>query len=359
MLKNPDNQSTNFAFCSNPFTKVILTSWGEVSMCCHQHTQLGKLDEKTDILDIWNNFVAKEIREFTKNGKLHPVCFSWNVCPFITKLKKPFYFESYKNSRFPIFLEICLPDKHCNIGGETPDEDNPACIMCARNFHKPDQPDMTDFLCEKAKSLMPYLRFLSVLGIAEPFWKDAVFRIFEKLDFKKYKNEIEFTTNTNGTCLNEKTSLKFFNSTTKSNISWSLDAADPITFKKIRRLDLYDQVIENLKRWIKMREKFGGKKQHRVSIYNNINMLNVHEMSKMVETAHKLNVEKLTMIPTSDQLGIVKLGDLLLNKKNVDLFKQESEKATSLAKKLGVELEYPKCFDLVPPTVEQLVQLSI
>ena len=56
-------------YCGLPYTKLILNSWGEVSMCCHQLTQLGKIDENTNILDLWNSDLAKEIRKTMDAGK--------------------------------------------------------------------------------------------------------------------------------------------------------------------------------------------------------------------------------------------------------------------------------------------------
>ena len=162
-------------------------------------------------------------------SNLQPACTSWNSIPFIKKKKKMFPHKRYIGSIYPMYLEICLPDKHCNVGGEVPNENNPACIMCRRNFNIPSQPDITEFLCEKAKPLMPHLKYLCVLGIAEPFWKDAVFKIFDKLEFYRYKNRIEFTTNTNGICLNEKVTKKFFESVEMSDLSWSFDSATPVT----------------------------------------------------------------------------------------------------------------------------------
>ncbi len=331
MIKIQPNENahgtTHNTFCSLPYTKLILNSWGDVSMCCHQLTQLGKLTESTNVLDLWNSPLAKEIRSTMDQGDLHPVCKSWNSCPFITKERIMFPHGMYRKAAYPLYLEICLPDKHCNVGGENPSEDNPACMMCRRNFDVPSQPDITEFLCEKAKPLMPYLKYLCVLGIAEPFWKDAVFRMFEKLDFERYKNQIEFTTNTNGICLTEKVSRKFFEATTKSDISWSIDAASPHVHQKLRRLDTYDLVIKHLSRWVQLREEYGGKEKHKTCIYNNINMLNVHEMTAMVEVAYSIGVEKMVMLPTYDQAGVVKLGELMLCEKNVKIFKKASEAA--------------------------------
>lgn len=361
MLKieqNSDFVVRHPCFCSLPFTKLILNSWGEVSMCCHQLTQLGKLEANTNILDIWNSDIAKAIRYVTSVGEIHPVCKSWNSCPFLVKERTNYPQPVYNRNAYPTYLEICLPDKHCNVGGETPDEKNPACIMCRRNFHIPDQEDITDFLCEKAKPLMPYLLYLCVLGIAEPFWKDAVFNIFDKLEFERYKDQIEFVTNTNGICLNEKTTLRFFNETTKSDISWSLDAATAETHLKIRRLDSFNTVLQNLKRWIKLREDFGGRDNHKVCIYNNINMINVHEMKQMVELGHSLGVEKMIMLPTYDQSGVVQLGEILLNQKNVKFFKKAADQAMDRANELGINLWYSKSFEDIPPPVENLVQLQ-
>jgi hypothetical protein len=352
---DPKEQRTltkHTAFCHLPFTKLILNSWGDVSMCCHQTTQLGRLDEKTNVLDLWNSHLAREIRDFTTKGNLHPVCSSWNSCPFMVSEKWDYTFLQYRRSAYPMYLEICLPDKHCNIGGEKPSEENPACIMCRRNFHTPDQQDITDFLCEKAKPLMPYLRYLCVLGIAEPFWKDAVFNIFNKLDFERYKDRIEFTTNTNGTCLNEKMTRKFFETVNTSDLSWSLDSATPETHIKIRRLDAFDLVVKNLRRWVVMREEYGGKKKHKVCVYNNINMFNVHEMTKMVELSHDIGVDKMIMLPTYDQSGVVQLGEMLMCEKNLDIFKKSSEEAMMRSQELGVKLYYSKKFDELPPPVE-------
>jgi hypothetical protein len=358
MLKlQPDERDQNhlhYTYCCLPYTKLILNSWGEVSMCCHQLTQLGKLTEDTNILDIWNSPLAKEIRSTMDRGDLHPVCTSWNSCPFIVKERTMFPQQMYRRSAYPLYLEICLPDKHCNVGGETPDADNPACMMCRRNFHIPDQPDLTEFLCEKSKPLMPYLKYLCVLGIAEPFWKDALFRIFEKLDFDRFKHQIEFTTNTNGICLNERVTRRFFEATTMSDLAWSIDAATPHTHQKLRRLDTFDLVTENLRRWVKLREEYGGKQKHKVCIYNNINMLNVQEMTRMVELAHEWGVDKMIMLPTYDQSGVVQLGELMLCEKNVKIFKKASEEAMECATRLRFDLHYSKRFDIVPPPVADL-----
>jgi MoaA/NifB/PqqE/SkfB family radical SAM enzyme len=362
MLKiEPDferDDDHHHTFCSLPYNKLILNSDGNVSMCCHQQTQLGSIKGDTTILELWRNSLANDIREETTKGNLHPVCTQSNSCPYIFRDRVFGPAPIYKKMMYPTYLEICLPDKHCNIGGEIPSASNPACIMCKRNFVTPDQEDLTDMLCEKARPLMPYLKHLCLLGVAEPFWKDAVFRMYEKVEFHRYKHNIQFTTNTNGTCLNEKLASRFFDETMYSDLSWSLDAATRDTHIKIRRLDALDLVVKNLKRWIELREDYGGKSCHKVSIYNNINIINVNEMTQMVEMAVDIGVDYMIMLPTYEQDGIVKLGEMILCDKNVGVFKEESERAMERAKELGLDLLYQNRFDKVLPNLEEeLVQL--
>lgn len=340
-------------FCGLPFTKMIVNSLGHVSMCCYQVTQLGEITEDVELLDLWNSDLAKQIRKTTEEGNLHPVCSSWNNCPFLVSEKVMYGIEVHKGIKYPTYIEICLPDKHCNVGGENPTADNPACIMCRRNFNIPDQPDITDFICQKVKPIMPHLKYLCVLGTAEPFWKNAAFNVMEKLEFAKYKHQCEFVTNTNGICFNEKVCQKFLDEVERSNLSWSLDAATATTHKKIRRLDSFDLVVKNLKRWIKMRGP-----NHKVTIYNNINMFNVHEMSQMVEMAAEMEVNSIILLPTHNHSGLVQLGELVLCDKNVKIFRDESKLALEKALNLGVKLIYPTRFDVVPPKME-LVNLQV
>jgi len=80
----------------------------------------------------------------------------------------------------------------------------------------------------------------------------------------------------------------------------------------------------------------------------------------MVNMAHEIGVDKMIMLPTYDQSGVISLGDLMLNNKNIHIFKKHSEAAIKRAKELNFNLIYSKRFDMVPApmAVPQLVQLS-
>lgn len=320
-------------FCAKPFRDIILNSCGDVSMCCDQYWQLGSLNEQTNVLDIWNGPVAQELREKHLTGELHPICTSGRSCIFMTHERRAGKCEVYQDY-FPMNLEISLPDTHCNIGGPNPGPENPACIMCRRNFNKPSQANLTDLLCEKAKPLVPYLRSITVLGIAEPFWQGAIFDVLEKIEFKKYSFQLEVRANTNGICLHRKMTDRFLKEVRWSHLSWSLDAARPKTYWKIRRKNIFPQVLENLKYYNQKRKqvKDGG---HKCSIYNNINLLNVDEMAEMVALAKECGADNIVFVPTMNYLPNVQLQEITMNEKNFPIFRENTLEAVKEGKKLG------------------------
>jgi hypothetical protein len=309
-----------------------------------------------DLLDLWNSPLAKEIRQVTVQGSLARPCMAAPNCPFHVYPKKPFEFVF--DSNYPTYIEIDLPTSHCNIGGNNPSSSNPACIMCIRNFLKDsafgkDSRDITNIICEKVKPLMKNLNKFSVLGVAEPFWKDAVFDVFDAVDFRSHKNHIQFETNHNVTCFGPKTQEKFLENVEYSNLQFSLDAASPETYMKIRRLDAYDLCVKNLSLWLKNKNE-----NHKAVIWNNINLLNVHEMKDMVLLASDLGVD-IIMLPTHNQNNQVSLGEILINEKNVNIFKKHSQDAMELAFHHKVNLEYVTPFDIIKnDNQNNLVQIN-
>ncbi len=308
---------------------------------------MGGLSKDVEILDVWRGSLAQSIREETTNGNLHEACSCRSTCPFINNERYFYPIPIARRCAYPLALEICLPDSHCNIGGTHPDSKHPACIMCRRNFQtKTSHSNTLEFLCGKAKPLMPYLRQLMVLGTAEPFWKDAAFDVFRILEYHRYKHQCQFYTNTNAICLTDKVLNRFFQEVAYSELDFSIDAASSMTYRKIRRLDVYETVLAHIKRFLELREQHGGKTCHKAMIYNNINLLNVDEMSRMVEVAASLGVDGMKMLPTYTIDNTVKLGELLLCEKNVDIFKECSEQAMVTAQKLQMPLVFPVRFDV-------------
>ena len=336
MLKQLQIITKQQAYCDLPFRKIIVIANGDVIMCCHQEQILGNLFQQS-ILELYHGQLAQEIRSQTAEGVIHPVCSQRGTCPFINgKPEVGFVFDINKSR--PLHLELCLPDTHCNIGGETPTKDRPACVMCPRNFIVNKSSVTIDQICEKIACLMPTLQEITIMGTAEPFWKDELFRVFDLIEFDKHKHHIEFFTNTNGTCHTKRTTDRFFAEVVKSSVTFSIDAASTATYQRIRRLDCYDKLIGNIRYYISKRNG-----NHKVNIMNNINILNVHEMTMMVECAADLGVDFLIMLPTNHIRGF-NLSHILLNESNQEVFKKESERARERAEQLGVNMQYQSSF---------------
>lgn len=345
------------SFCPLPFTKLIIDEFGHATMCCHQSKPLGNIF-KQDLLSIWQNHVSQRVRTDTKLGLLNSACSESGTCPYIAHPKPDRDFLTHPGFTHPTHIEICLPSSHCNIGGENPSKQNPACIMCIRNHDLLKHEVLTDQICAKVKPFMPYLNEFTVLGVAEPFWKDELYRVFDMVDYHMFKDQIKFTTNTNGICLTDSTLDEFFRRVSKSEMSVSIDAATPETFMKIRRLDTYDLICKNIKSFMRKREQF-GKENHVIKIYNNINLINVHEMGMMVEAAAELGVDELLLIPTHDQMGRVDLGEILMNESNIKIFQRFAMIAQVRAIEMNVKLVFGNTFHIAPTKTQVIEKIGV
>src|SRR5581483_4605151 len=114
------------AFCEYPFNRCRVTCEGNVSFCCFMRPDplqpeadayIGNLLENT-FDEIWFGPVAEEIRLATLDGKLHKKC-QCPGCPYLP-LKHPYPKKNIVYNEYPNFLEIDLPNTHCNVGGLSP-----------------------------------------------------------------------------------------------------------------------------------------------------------------------------------------------------------------------------------------------
>ena len=79
-------------------------------------------------------------------------------------------------------------------------------------------------------------------------------QINEFIDYAKNKF-LEFKLITNATKLNEKLIHKIFDSNVDI-VSFSIDSEDKVIYEKIRKFAKFDQVLENVKRYCKIKEKY-------------------------------------------------------------------------------------------------------
>ena len=353
------------AFCEYPFNRIRLTSEGNAAFCCFMRPDPDpdKFKVKPDAYignvlessfdDVWFGEKAEEIREFTRAGDLHPMC-QCPGCP-ILPLHKPYPVEHIVFNEYPNFLEIDLPNTHCNVGGSKPDPvTSPACIMCERAdpFFKPEEDHLMEVL-ERIKYIVPNLYQIHIQGIAEPFYQTRekgylLFDVLDVLEFDKYKDQITVSVTTNATIFKKKIREEYLDRVPKSITNFSIDAATPETFKAIRIFDCFEQVLENMYAFDRERVR----ERQFVRIHNNINIMNVHEVRGMVEIAEKANVEYVEFNPTNGFNH-----KILVNEDNCGLFKKAQEDIIDECEKRGVPYHMIRPLDL--GLTEQLVQLTL
>jgi len=303
--------------------------------------------------EIWYSALADEIRIATLDGNLHKKC-QCPGCPYLP-LKKPYPLQNVVYNEYPTFLEIDLPNTHCNVGGLRPDPvKSPACIMCERAapFFRPEKNHLFEVL-QKIKHLMPNLAQIHIQGIAEPFYQTRengflLFEVMDTLDFDRYADKITISVTTNATLLKKSVRDEYLRRAPHSITNFSIDAATPETFKAIRIFDCFDKVLENMYAFSNERIR----DRQFVRIHNNLNIMNVHEVIGMVHIAHKANVEYVEFNPTNGFNH-----KILVNESNCGLFARAQQQIIEECDKLGVPYNFIRPLDL--GLTEQLVQITL
>jgi MoaA/NifB/PqqE/SkfB family radical SAM enzyme len=324
------------AYCPLPFEELFITYTGEVLFCCsHDPSKtLGNV-LRSSLEEIWNSALAREVRVQTTSPALHPVCRQGCWASDRIARGEPALSEP-RESPWPSKITISLPDSHCNIGGEHPTPET-ACLMCGRaavGFTV--FPDQTDTIVARVKPLVEHLSVLAIGGVAEAFWKARIFEILEQLGFARYADRITVETNSNGTTLSERTRARWFHTCPSSYLVVSIDAATAETYRKIRRLDAYDTVLQNLRGYA--RERARGRQ--RVFLSYNINLLNIREVEGMVETAAELGVDGVTF--TLTHVAVDQIRPYVIGDDTALLFAKAHKKAVKRAEELGVNLTFAR-----------------
>jgi hypothetical protein len=331
------------AYCSLPFDRMKIDSDGSYQSCCHQTTYYGNiLTDNTTIEEAFKGKTLVSVKNSVMSSKMHPGCNNTKCPLYFTLLERDF---DVTLSKYPKQIELALPSSWCNIGGLNPTPDT-ACIMCPRSSERyisnfVNIPDNTDLLLDIIKPAIPHLETFTLLGIAEPFYKGRLFDVLDRIEFKKYKDSILFWTFCNGSLFGEKYQDMFVDEyTSKSCIGFSIDAATPETYIKIRRLDYYAIIQKNLERYFNKVNNLGYKRDWSFTAYN-INMLNLHEMEDMLRFGNNIGANKVqyTLTYISDP-GMKIDKNLLCNAKNWNLFWEKQQRIEQLAAELNQEVEF-------------------
>ena len=208
---------------------------------------------------------------------------------------------------------------------------NSNCIMCNRNFNR-----------KEDKASQGFLSF-EILNKAKPFFKHAKSVLFggfgEALMHPDYipmlkmiKQEGPFVFFfTNGILLTEETGKALVDGGV-DRISISMGGATRSTFHKIRGVDAFDQVIENIRRIDAYKKKKNLKKP--VLAFNVVAMNSVlDEFEPLILLAKQLGVESVTMP------NMVVQGESLMEESiwlNEDRAREVIQRTQALAHKTGI-----------------------
>lgn len=319
-------------YCYYPFQHMHVHSNGNVFMCCYQRlVSIGNVLTHS-FKDVWFGEVANSIREETLKGQLHRAC-NTGGCPYLVQ---PRFVGTASPVGMPNALFIHLPNYHCNIGGPNPSEKRPACLMCERAApgYVFDKVNHLDDILPRLSPMLPALKQIHIQGVAEAFYRDEIFYSLDRLGFPRHRDEIRATTVTNGTLLNPKKLTQFLEYAPLSALTWSIDAATPETYKKIRRLDAFDLVYRNIISYSQLRKKFGNSE---FKIQHNINTLNVDEVVDMVRFAREVGAEVLEFGVTYSTGWI---DEILVNESNWRRFADAEQAIRKEAERLGQYVEF-------------------
>jgi hypothetical protein len=327
--------------CLHPFHKIQILENGDYRSCCHQDILYGNIFDKNFSWETYSDLVIlKKIKSECSNNSLHRVCNN-HRCPVFYRKESNMEVSEYE---VPIDIEFSLPATWCNIGGFEPTHTT-ACIMCPRSsktFYKDTYTgDNTDKIVEKITPLIPTLKTLSILGLAEPFFHGKLFDVFDKLNYKEHKDHIHFWTATNMIPFIEKFQDKFFEYTNSHHLILSIDGATRETYKKIRKLDMLDIVWKHTEEYFKKVYKYNrGVGSH---INMNVNKLNLNEMPELIKKANDIGVPLIQFSLTHETSGTTVMDlnkHLLCNESNWEEFWEMQQYCLQYAESLDVNLEF-------------------
>lgn len=198
--------------------------------------------------------------------------------------EKEIFQKKTKIDSLPLIAEISTTDV-CNI--------NPPCVMCWKHIdpnHGYINKDAHHIPKQYLMHLAPYVSGaseISLHGIGEPLTCDYLFEVTKSIT---PETKVKFSSN--GLLLNEKNIEKILNHNVTS-INFSLDAATPETYRKIRHNDL-NKTINNIKNLAKRRDE-AGKKFPKIQINMCLMLENMHEVPAFLKLGKYLGASKVLL----------------------------------------------------------------
>jgi MoaA/NifB/PqqE/SkfB family radical SAM enzyme len=220
---------------------------------------------------------------------------------------------------------------------------NPPCVMCyPRMLHTREGKESRNLDETAWEKIAPHLRDFEVIslhGIGEPLAGKNLFPILRSIDSRKTK--VQF--NSNGLNLSEEKSRELVKRGL-SLINFSVDAATPETYRKIRRAD-FGRVRANIRRFAEIKKESSAR--HPVLEMNMTLMRsNFEEAGQFVRLAKDLGAERVSLGVLNRHFEdyMVRNGDFVFSYQAEIIgpesaaFRAKIQEAREAARALGIDL---------------------
>ncbi|MDX2187681.1 MAG: radical SAM protein [Opitutaceae bacterium] len=226
--------------------------------------------------------------------------------------------EKSELASFPSAIELPVAGK-CNL----------RCTMCSLSHGAPMYPNWTIEEVERFEPLFRFAKSVNPTGVGEPLSVKDLPKMLAL--FKRYALVAGFYSN--GTLLTpERTEMILDSNLSQLNIS--LDGATKETYERIRRHGSFDEVISNLKHFVRRRNERGLSKPV-LQIAMVLMRQNMHELPLMVQLAKQIGAQS---VYTMYEAGVLKDERCQLEPERTNAVLDE---ARILAKSLGILLMAP------------------
>lgn len=171
---------------------------------------------------------------------------------------------------------------------ETTSRCNLRCVMCPHAIDAVDRPKhLEEHTIEGLTRFLGQAKAIQLHGIGEPLTSPAFWRSLDHLPAGR-----DSSINTNLTILDDKRLDRLIRSHIRF-VNVSLDAATPLTYRRIRGFD-FDTVVGNIRRFVAARQTSGKRTP---LLYMNMTMMraNIEELPAFVELAAGLGADKVCL----------------------------------------------------------------
>jgi MoaA/NifB/PqqE/SkfB family radical SAM enzyme len=188
---------------------------------------------------------------------------------------------------------------------------NSKCNICVRTFRESE--GAKDLSIDEFKAIVnqfPGLRRVVLHGIGEPLLNKDIFRMVSHLKSKG----VYVLFNSNAILLRRGVQKELIESGL-DELRVSIDSATPETYRKMRGVSRYNEVIDNIKEFNELKKSL-QLEQPKVSLWFVATKENIWELPDLIKTAAEVGVpevhlQRLTFMDSQEALGIAREGNAI------------------------------------------------